>query len=186
VAALALLLVFFGLGPLLGLGAGLVWLARTTYLDPRSRRVIGAAMTAAAIAVAVAWVITLIAGQPFGAFLAIEVALFIAEAGCLAWISLTQPTRRRQLLLGAITIAVSVVLVVPGLLVQALPYVAFESATARCGHQPVIANSNGGLYSGEDTYQMPGDAGYGPSPATRDYYCSAVDAELAGYRREGT
>jgi len=150
---------FLVLGPLLGLGAGLAWLARTTYLEPMRRPVIGAAMAAAAITVVVTWGIAVIAGQPFGTFVAIEVAIFIAEAGCMAWIVVTQTTRRRQLVLGMITIAVGLVFIAPGLVVQAQPYVSFELAAARCGHQPVIANSAFGYFSGADTYELPGDDG---------------------------
>jgi hypothetical protein len=182
-----LVVLFLGLGPLLGLGAGLAWLGRTIYLEPRRRLLIGAAIAGAAISVVVTWVIALIAGQPFGTFVAIEVAIFIAEAGCMAWIVVTQATKRRQLVLGTIAIAVGLVLIAPGLLVQAQPYISFGLATTRCGHQPVIANSSSfGYFSGENTYEMPGDDGYGPSLSTQHYYCTAADAELAGYRREGT
>jgi hypothetical protein len=62
------------------------------------------------------------------------------------------------------------------------PFIAFEVATIRCGHQPAIATKFAAGY----TYDLPGDAGYGPSLFADTFYCSAGEAEAAGYRRLGS
>jgi hypothetical protein len=59
------------------------------------------------------------------------------------------------------------------------PYIAFEVTTIRCGHQPAIATNFAAAYS----YDMPGDLDYGPSIFSDTFYCSAAEAEAAGYHR---
>jgi hypothetical protein len=60
-------------------------------------------------------------------------------------------------------------------------YIAFEVATIRCGHQPAIATEFAAGY----TYELPGDPGYGPSLFKATFYCTAGEAEAAGYHRLG-
>lgn len=59
------------------------------------------------------------------------------------------------------------------------PYIAFEVATIRCGHEPAIATEFAAGY----TYDLPGDPGYGPSLFSATFFCSAGEAEAAGYHR---
>ena len=58
-------------------------------------------------------------------------------------------------------------------------YIAFEVATIRCGHEPAIATEFAAGY----TYELPGDFDYGPSLFQSTFFCSAAEAEAAGYRR---
>jgi hypothetical protein len=62
------------------------------------------------------------------------------------------------------------------------PYITFEQAALRCGHQPVIAER----VITEHDYYLPGSSRYHvpvglTGPIT--YYCTAEEAEAAGYSR---
>jgi hypothetical protein len=61
----------------------------------------------------------------------------------------------------------------------AIPEVTYWAAWARCGHQPVIASNFAAAYS----YDIPGDFDYGPSLFASAYFCTASQAEQAGYHR---
>jgi uncharacterized membrane protein YczE len=158
-----------------GLGAGLVWLARVAYREPKRRLVISIALIFAVILVALEWIAAGLAHQP-SSLAASALALFLVEAGCLLWLALTQPSRRRRRVSVA-TVAAGIILVGPGVFIFVLPSVEFESATVRCGHNPVIASDE--LF-GRRTYYLPGDDAYYPLAGSH-YYCSAAEAEAAGY-----
>jgi hypothetical protein len=157
-----------------GLGAGLVWLARVAYREPKRRLAISIALIFATILVALGWLAAGLAHQPFslgfGAFV-----LFLFEGGCLIWLALTQPLQRRRWIA---TVAAGIILAGPGVWVFVLPSVDFEIAYVRCGHNPVIGAD--ALFGQNKTYYLPGDDAYDLSAGSH-YYCSATEAEAAGY-----
>ncbi len=109
----------------------------------------------------------------------ISLALLCAgAAAALLWLVLRQTTPRRRIIWLA-ALAVWIVVSVPITWVFASPYVTFELATLQCGHQPVVATNFAAGYR----YSLPGDHDYGPSMFDNTYYCSAGNAEAAGYRR---
>jgi hypothetical protein len=81
------------------------------------------------------------------------------------------PRTTRKWLLGPIYLAVIAVLYVLG-----SGHLAFTIARVQCGQEPVAATKSKTL-----TYKVPGDTGYGPSPAD-EYYCTIEDAEREGFR----
>lgn len=104
--------------------------------------------------------------------------LSIGVAALALWLTLRQRTRRGRLI-GLAVLAIWLALSVPIAWTFDSPYVSYELAVNQCGHQPVIATNFAAGY----TYDLPGDAGYGPSIFNNTYYCTAAEAEAAGYRR---
>jgi hypothetical protein len=159
-----------------GLGAGLVWLAGIAYREPKRRLVISIALIFAVVLLGLGWIAAALEHHPFSLFASGALVLFLFEGGCLIWLALTQPTWRRR----RIAVAAGIILVGPGVFLFVQPYVDFEVANVQCGHSPVIATDS--LIYTEKTYRLPGDAAYDPSSGS-NFYCSATDAEAAGYRR---
>lgn len=104
--------------------------------------------------------------------------LGVGVAALLVWLIVRQTTRKRRLF-GLVLLAVWLAIGVPIMWEFDSPYVRYEQAVIACGHQPVIATNFAAGY----TYDLPGDPGYGPGIFSDTYYCSAKDAEAAGYRR---
>jgi hypothetical protein len=159
-----------------GLGAGLVWIARIAYREPERRLVIAIALIFAIVLLGLGWIAAALEHHPFSLFASSALVIFLFEGGCLIWLALTQPTWRRR----RMAVAAGIILVGPGVFLFVQPYVGFEVANAQCGHNPVIATDS--LIYTEKTYVLPGDAAYDTSSGSH-YYCSAADAEAAGYRR---
>ncbi len=57
------------------------------------------------------------------------------------------------------------------------PFIGFELAAIRCGHEPVIASEFAASYS----YQLPGDPDYKPAIFADTFFCSAAEAQAGGY-----
>jgi hypothetical protein len=136
------------------------------------------------------WFLVLILAviQPYK-YLAVTAALCVAslfEAFALVVLIWRSDTRRRRLTLGAILIA-GLIVCLPGVTLYSWSAFQFGAAAVSCGHAPVIATDelsfSGG---GARAYTQPGDDGYTPSGLSDHYYCSAYDAERAGYTRNGT
>jgi hypothetical protein len=104
--------------------------------------------------------------------------LGVGVAALLIWLIVRQTTRKRRLI-GLVLLAVWLAISGPIMWEFDSPYVRYEQAVIACGHQPVIATNFAAGY----TYDLPGDPGYGPGIFSDTYYCSAKDAEAAGYRR---
>lgn len=105
-------------------------------------------------------------------------ALSVGVAGYLAWLVLHQATSARRAIWVGVLV-VWVVVSVPITWVFGGPYLRFELATIQCGHQPAIATN----FAAAHRYSLPGDFDYRPSLFADTYYCTASDAEAAGYRR---
>lgn len=68
----------------------------------------------------------------------------------------------------------------PYLAVFGVPYTGWLVTAGRCGRLPAIATN----FAAADSFALPGDLTYqGPGPLDSGYYCTAADAERAGYRR---
>jgi len=151
----------------------------------RRLRWMGGAKLEAAIA---GWVVVLIAGAVIRSdFLhgAALLVLFLVEVAVLLWLALRRTTWPQRL---ASLAWIAPATLVVGLLVwfNSQPLIGYVLASQRCGHQPVIAAQVMALDSSEFDYWLPGDDGYGLSSLDDHFYCSATDAESAGYRRSGT
>ncbi|HVC99554.1 MAG TPA: hypothetical protein VNG93_00195 [Candidatus Dormibacteraeota bacterium] len=102
--------------------------------------------------------------------------LLLGLVACLSPLYLAIRARRRLwIALGAAWLLLALL----PLMAFAIPEVTYWAAWARCGSQPAIASN----FAAGDWYDLPGDIGYGPSLFASGYYCSARDAERAGYHR---
>lgn len=101
-------------------------------------------------------------------------AALVAGPFVFGWFS---PWRRRPLRILAV---VWVLLTLPPYAALVLlPNVLFAGYAVRCGRLPVLATN----FAAADSYEEPGDYDYGPSFFTSGYFCSAAEAEQAGYHR---
>jgi hypothetical protein len=161
-----------------------IWLAPAGLFAWRAWKATTRRATATWLALFAAWAVVLVALLR----LAIDTSLdtfalsltltSVAVAALLIWLVLRPATLKRRVVWLAVLcgwLAISV----PFFWIFDSPYVTFEAATIKCGHEPVIATNFAAGYS----YTLPGDAGYGPNMFNNTYYCSAADAEAAGYRR---
>ena len=101
-------------------------------------------------------------------------AAVVAGPAAFAWFS---PRHRRALRI--VAVAWTVLTLPPYALLVLLPDVLFAGYAVRCGHLPVTATT----FAAADSYEEPGDYGYGPSLFNAAYFCSAAEAERAGYHR---
>jgi hypothetical protein len=102
----------------------------------------------------------------------------LAIAGVLFWVVTKRTTGIwRRVWIGVL--AAWIVICIPVFWIVDSPYLGFEIATVQCGRQPAIATN----FAAADSYEMPGDLDYGPSIFSSGYYCSAAEAEAAGYHR---
>ncbi|MEA2657401.1 MAG: hypothetical protein QOI23_2766 [Chloroflexota bacterium] len=99
-------------------------------------------------------------------------------AGLLVWV-VRKRTRGRWRAIWIAALAIWCLIWVPIALLLASPFIRFEVATIQCGHQPAIATNFAAAYS----YELPGDFDYGPGIFDSAYYCSATEAEAAGFHR---
>jgi hypothetical protein len=115
-------------------------------------------------------------------------ALMMAEslawfgAGLLLWLGpLVAAGRRRPRSTWLFGVAVVWALLAAGpvLLVDVVPQGAFLATWIRCGREPAIASN----FAAGDWYDLPGDMDYGPTLFSSGFYCTAADAERAGYHR---
>jgi hypothetical protein len=77
------------------------------------------------------------------------------------------------------TIAWAVLAGVPYLFLFGVPWTFFLLNTARCARLPAVATNFAAAYS----YALPGDYDYGAGPFDSAYFCTAAEAERAGYHR---
>jgi hypothetical protein len=57
------------------------------------------------------------------------------------------------------------------------PYTRYPVYFVKCGGAPVVATDFAAAYS----YDRPGDKYYGIDPFVSEYFCTAAEAEAAGY-----
>ena len=110
----------------------------------------------------------------FAVFLLLVGAAVVGVPGLFLWFN-----PRRHRVLRVLAVLWVVLTLAPFLLLVVLPDFAFAASTARCRGLPVAASN----FAAGDWYDLPGDADYGPSPFVTAYFCSAAEAERAGYHR---
>lgn len=136
------------------------------------------------LALMVAWVLLVLALAWLALRAGLDVFSISLAAACvggagffLSRIVRETALRRRVIWLAAL--AAWLAITVPITWVFGAPYLTFELATFRCGHQPVVATN----FAADYRYSRPGDPDYGPTLFATTYYCSSSDAEAAGYHR---
>lgn len=102
-------------------------------------------------------------------------AIVVAGPFAFLWFG---PWRRR--LMHVLAIVWAVLTFPPYALLILVPDTAFAVNWAQCGGRPPVIASN---FAAGDFYELPGDYEYGPSIFASAYYCSAAEAEHAGYHR---
>lgn len=110
----------------------------------------------------------------FALFLLVAGAAAVAMPFALLWAA-----HWHRRLLRALAVAWAVATVPPYALVALVPDTAFAANWAKCGSLPVAASN----FAAGDWYDLPGDTDYGPSVFVTQYFCSAGEAERAGYHR---